>query len=226
MLQKLNNLLKNNLATACYILLSITFFPFAAEASSLVLDDVTITAIQDMQLRKEKRTYFMDVVCVVQNSGKNVLKLTKAKFDLGFALENEEDISIGPVFKDEVILADKTDSPSVVHLVTNLGNDIQKLHMAMISSEEISSLIMDPKPKLNFHIKGDFGLGIGLKQGWVYLQSITIDWILKVDVPRDVFVRTYKTIERVAKGGSINDADSPDNLSNKEDELFEWDNEQ
>jgi hypothetical protein len=219
-MKKLNNLLKNNLATACYILLSITFFPFAAEASSLVLDDVTITAIQDMQLRKEKRTYFMDVVCVVQNSGKNVLKLKEAKFDLGFALENAEDISIGPVFKNEVLLADKTNSPSVIQLVTNLGDDIQKLHMAMISSEEISSLIMDPKPKLNFHIKGDFGLGIGLKQGWIYLQGVTIDWTLNVDIPRDVFVRTYKTIERVANGGSINDSDS-DNLFGEEDEFFE-----
>ncbi|OQX27169.1 MAG: hypothetical protein BWK80_06655 [Desulfobacteraceae bacterium IS3] len=190
------------------ILLSLFLFPPEGKASS-ILDEVNIVSIRDMQLRKEKDGYLMDVICVIRNSNKHKLKFNDVNFKLAFAVNDAEEIKIGPTFNKEVLLEKKADSShtdSDVRFVAAIGNDIQKFHSDITSSEEMSALLMDPAPKLNLHIQGDFGLGIEVKQGWVYLKSVTIDWILKVDVPRDVFVRTYKAIESAAgKGGSLSD---------------------
>ncbi|OQY57253.1 MAG: hypothetical protein B6245_17270 [Desulfobacteraceae bacterium 4572_88] len=176
--------------------------PPVALSSSLVVDEIDIIAIRDMQLRKEGGSYFMDVVCVVRNTGKHILKFQKCKFDLSFAAE--KDIRIGPAAKNEVLIGWEKNSPHTdtdIRFVTQLATDIKKFHSEISSSGEISSLILDPAPKLNLHIRGEFNVGIGMKQGWVYLKGITIDWILPLDVPRDVFVRTYKAIERAAGKG-------------------------
>ncbi len=191
------------------ILLSIFFFPIEGGTSS-ILDEVSIISVRDMQLRKEKDTYLMDVVCVIRNSNKHTLKFKDVNFKLAFAVNHDaEDIRIGPTFNNEILLEKKTDSSYTdtdVRFVADIGNDIQKFHSDITASEEMSALLMDSAPKFNLHIQGDFGLGIEVKQGWVYLKSVTIDWILKVDVPRDVFVRTYKAIESAAgKGGSLSD---------------------
>jgi hypothetical protein len=187
---------------------TIFFFPAEGKSSS-ILDEVNIISVRDMQLRKEKDGYLMDVVCVIRNSNKHKLKFNDVNFRLAFAVKDAGDVRIGPTFNKEVMLEKKADAAYTdtdVLFVANIGKDIQKFHSDITASEEMSALLMDPAPKLNLHIQGDFGLGIEVKQGWVYLKSVTIDWILKVDVPRDVFVRTYKAIESAAgKGGSLSD---------------------
>lgn len=178
------------------------FSPPVALPSSLVVDEINIIAVRDMQLRKEGRDYFMDVVCVVRNTGKSILKFQKCNFKLSFAAE--KDILIGPASKDEVLIGREENSPHTdtdVRFVTPLGTDIQKFHAEISASEQLSSLILDTAPRFNLHIRGEFNVGIGMKQGWVYLKGITIDWILALDVPRDVFVKTYKAIERAAGKG-------------------------
>ncbi|MDM8522469.1 hypothetical protein QUF80_03785 [Desulfococcaceae bacterium HSG8] len=191
------------------------FCPNLAKASSLILDEINIVAIQDMHLRKEKGAYYMDVVCKVQNAGKYTLKFQNCKFDLSFALRNSENIRLGSTFKEEALLKKSGDTD--IQLATKLGSDIEKFHFNIISSEELSSLLMEPHPKLNLGLQGDFILGIQFKHGWMYQKGIKIDWILPVDVPRDVFVRTYKAIESAAgKGSDLSD----DDLFKEDDELF------
>ncbi len=161
--------------------LSIFLFPLIAEPSSLILDKIDIVSIQDMQLRKENQTYFMDVVCVVRNSSKYILKLQDCKFDLSFVPEDSQEIRIGATSGDEILLEKKADSPYTdtnVPLVAHIESDIEKFHLNITSSEEMSSLLMEPKPKLNLHIQGNLGVGIKVKQGWVHIQGITIDWTL------------------------------------------------
>ncbi len=203
----------------------IFLFPLIAESSSLLLDEINIISIQDMELRKEKETYFIAVTFVVRNSGKSTLKFTDSDFKLSFAPTDAEEISIGSASEDEILLERKGDlsyTDTNLQFLINISNDIKQLHLNIISSEEMSSQLTEPKPKLNLHIQGDFGLGVKLKQGWMYLKGVTIDWVITVDVPRDVFVRTYKEIESAADGEVKASDDIKDALFDaEEDELFE-----
>jgi len=203
----------------------IFFFPLIAKSSSLILDEINIISIQDMKLRKEKETYFMDITCVVRNSGKNTLKFTESKFKLFFALTDTEEISIGSASENEILLERKEDLPYTdtnLQFAMNISNDIKQFHLNIISSEEMSSQLTEPKPKLNLHIQGDFGLGVKMKQGWMYLKGVTIDWTLTVDVARDAFVRTYKEIESAADNGENASSDAKKDVSfdKEEDALF------
>ncbi len=194
--------------------LLIFLLPSGADAET-VLDHIDFILIQDMQLRKEKEVYFMDVTSVIQNSGNYTLKLGDCRFKLSFVPKDSEEIEVGSVFKEEILLEKKTDSSATdtsVRLSANIGPDIEKFHLNITSSEEMNSLLMDPKPKLNLHIQGGFNLGMGFRQGWVYQSGIKIDWILPVEVVRNVFVDTYKAIELAAGKGGSSDADEEDDF--------------
>ncbi len=143
----------------------------------------------------------MDVLCTIRNSGKSTLRFKKCRFDLGFALKDADDVRLGTASKEKIFVRNRGESPYTdtdVSFTADLGSDIRAFHHRIISSDELSSLLTDPKPKLNLHIRGDFVLGIQLTQGWMYQSGIRIDWTLAVDVPRDVFVSAYKTIETAA----------------------------
>ncbi len=187
-------------------ILSIFFFPGFADSAS-ILDEIDFVLIRDMQLRKEKGAYFFDVTSVVRNSGEHTLKLTNCKLDLSFTPEDSKTIELGSTFKDEILLEkkkpDSQGTDTNLHLSANIGSDIEAFHFKITSSEEMSSQLMEPKPKLNLHIQGGFELGMKLKRGWVYQPGIKIDWILQIEVVRDVFVKTYKAVE-LAAGKSSN----------------------
>ncbi len=201
-------------------ILCIFLFPVIGDAAS-ILDDVNFIVIREMQLRKEKETYFMDVTHVIRNSSNYALKFENCRFKLSFVTKDVGEIKLGSVLKNEILLERKADSPATdtsITLSPNIGSDIQAFHLNVTSSEEMNSMLMASNPSLRLHIQGNFNLGMGSKRGWVYQPGIKIDWILPIEVVRDVFVNTYKAIERAAGKGGDDIAEDDDFLADIEEE--------
>lgn len=193
-------------------ILSIFFYPSVAYPAS-ILDEIDFVLIQEMQLRKENGTYFLDITSVVRNSGKRALKLKKCKFDLSLLPQDSKEIRLGSTTKDEIFLES---ADTNVQLSANIGTDMETFHTNITSSEEVNSLLGAPKPKFNLRIQGDFDLGMKVKRGWVYQSGIKIDWVLKIEVIRDAFVKTYKAIEQAAdkSGKRLDDTEEDDDFLN------------
>jgi len=181
----------------CLIILSAAL----VSDSYAFIDDIHLGNITDMKLRKNNETYSADVTMIFRNSSNKDLKLKDCRFDLSFALKNSETIRIGTVIKDEIILTKSVNSsPSKqnVFLSANIGNDIRKLHLAIISSDEMNALLTDPAPKLTLRIVGGFDAGMKSDLGWTYQKGLKINWLITSEVPRKALIRTYKAIENSA----------------------------
>lgn len=181
----------------CLIILSAAL----VSDSDAFIDDIHLGNITDMKLRKNNETYSADVTMIFRNSSKKDLKLKDCRFDLSFALKNSETIRIGTVIKDEIVLAKSVKlSPSKqnISLSANIGHDIRKLHLAIISSDEMNALLTDPAPKLTLRIVGGFDAGMKSDLGWTYQKGLKINWLITSEVPRKALIRTYKAIENSA----------------------------
>ncbi len=106
-------------------------------------------------------------------------------------------------FQDTVLIPKEKNTlytDSIIRFVTQIGKDIEQLHYDISSSDEMSSLLMDPKPVINLRIQSNFELGLQIRHGWVYFDGITIDWVVPLSIPRDVLINTFKAIEAEAGG--------------------------
>ncbi len=190
---------------AMKIILKIFILIFiAANAHAFVADEIEITKITDMKLRYEKGLYHIDVVLGVKNLSTKDIQLKNCRFDLFFALKDSENIRIGTSEKTEVILkgkprSDLKPSEQSLDLSTLIGADIRKLHLAIISSDEMNALLTNPEPKLSIRIIGDFDAGIKSDLGWTYQKGLKIDWLIQSYIPRKIMIGTYKKIEAAAE---------------------------
>lgn len=181
------------------IIISGLLFPFIVGFSPLLIDNIDIVAIRDMQLRHEGKDNVLDTIIVIRNSNENTLKLENCTFDLAFALSDSEDIPLGRALKEEIFLERQVDSMDAytdteVRLSVSLDQDIQTLSQTLMTKKEIVGLLAESKPKLNLHLKGRFDVGIKANRAWGYQPGITIDWIVKPEVQRDILAKVFSTM--------------------------------
>ncbi len=178
--------------------------------ASFIMDDIDMPEIKDMRLRKENDVYYMDVIIMVKNSGKKDIELKNCNFNLAFAVKDTDDINIGTTSKDTIILdtAGKTEMP----LSVMIGSDIKRLHLNIISSDEMNSLLTDPDPELNINIRGNFDAGVKARLGWTYERGLNIDWLIKSKISRQILISAYKSIEQAA---------DPESRTSPDDDFFE-----
>lgn len=189
----------------------------AANAHAFVADEIEITKIKDMKLTHEKGFYYINVAFAVRNLSSKDIQLKNSRFDLFFALKNSENIPIGTSEKTEIMLKGNARPGSepveqYLDLSTVVGSDIRKLHLAIISSDEMNALLTNPEPKLSIRIKGSFDGGIRSDLGWTYQKGLNIDWIIQSHVPRKILIGTYKKIEAAAdkENGEESDTSPPE----------------
>jgi outer membrane protein OmpA-like peptidoglycan-associated protein len=187
----------------------------AANAYGFVADDIEFTKITDMKLGHEKGFYHIDVVFGVRNLSHKDIQLKNCRFDLFFALKDSENIRIGTSEKAEIILKGNTRSGAepaeqYLDLSTLVGAEIRKLHLAIISSDEMNALLTNPEPKLGIRIKGSFDGGIRSDMGWTYQRGLKIDWLIQSYVSRKILIGTYKKIEAAADKENGEESDAGD----------------
>jgi len=193
----------------------ILFTPTWALPSSQTLDSIDIISIRQMQLLKKNNDYWLDIACLVRNSGKNTVKFNKCNSQLSIVLKDAEDIDVGTSFQATILIPKAKSTlhtDSIIRFVTQIGKDIEQLHYDISASDEMSSLLMDAKPIINLRIKSSFELGLQIKHGWVYLKGVKIDWVIPLSIPRYVFIKTFKTIEAEAEGDDMLTEDEMDKL--------------
>ena len=189
-----------------------------------IIDDIQITEITDMHLRKEKGLYYLDVVFTIEHAGKKPVKLEQCNFSLAFDVKDTDDIKLGTTFTEYILLKPSTNSsPSKndMRLTVNIGNDIEQLFMDISESDDLNALIMVHAPKLTVHLVGQLHVGRKSKMGWTYSSNLEIDWRITAKVPRKSMLDTFKKIQiytemSLAKGD--NDVDM-DELRDQIDEL-------
>ncbi len=178
------------------MLLSVLFSGYANAYGNTIMDDIDILMIKDMTLRQEKNDFFLDVVFAVRNRG-NTVRFQQSRFDISFVQEDSKEIPLGTTAKEDLLLSAETDDPTDVRFTAAIG-DIESLRLHLISSDEMSELMMASNPKVNMHIRGGFDLKLRAGQGWMSQPGYRIDWILPLEIPREIFVQTYKAIEDAA----------------------------
>lgn len=194
----------------------IIFLSHIPASLSFDIDCIDIPEIREMQLREENGGYYMDVIIVVKNSGGRDIQLQNCDFSLAFAAEDIGKIELGKAVKDFVTLKSTgTVTDTELPLTVTLGN-IEKLHLDIISSDEMNSLLTSHEPQLNLSVTGEFDAGVYSKMGWTYEQGIRIEWVLKTKIQRKVLMDAYKAIELAAKGKI-----SPEQESRDEEFIFE-----
>lgn len=171
-----------------------------SEALSFHIDNIDIPEIREMQLRKDDGIYYIDVVMLIKNSGEKDIRLQNCNLNLAFAVENNGRIQLGKAMKDSVTLTKRNNGAgnTALPLTVALGKNIEKLHLDIISSDAMNSLLTASEPVLKLSVTGGFDAGILSKIGWTYEQDLQIDWILESKIPRKVLMDTYKAIETAA----------------------------
>lgn len=195
----------------------------SSNAYGFVADDIDITKITNMKLRQEKGFYSIDVTLAIRNLSPKDIQLKNCRFELFFALKNSENIRIGTSEKAEIILNARSGSESAeqyLDLSTLVGSEIRKLHLAIISSDEMNALLTDPEPRLGIRIKGSFDGGIRSDLGWTYQRGLKIDWLIRSNVPRKILIGTYKKIEAAADKENGEEPDTADDAELSSEEII------
>jgi outer membrane protein OmpA-like peptidoglycan-associated protein len=69
--------------------------------------------------------------------------------------------------------------------------------------KEIVGLLAESKSKLHLHLKGRFDIGIKANRAWGYQPGITIDWIVKPEVQRNVLAKVFSTMTPGSKSATV-----------------------
>jgi len=187
-------------------LISLVFLPLIMSFSPALLDQITIGAIDDLQLRKAGDDYLLDAVIVINNATQKTLKLKTCEFTLGFALNTGADISLGKALKDEILLPSKgepTGTDTKVRLALNLGQDVQPVYQRIMTTGEILALLPQSNPQINLHLQALFDLGIQAGQTWNYQNGVEIDWIVTPETQRATLVSVVQALGLAVEGKDI-----------------------
>lgn len=180
-----------------YIVLSIGVFFFTTGFIFSILDNIDVVAIPEMQVRQNGDQYILDAVVTLRNSSQKTLKLIQSDFHLAFVGRDAENIELGNVHHNEILLAQEgdakqTDTDVIFSIPLGSKKDLHALYEKLIASTEL--LLLEPKPKINLHLQARFDFAIKSLQAWNYGNGIQIDWIVTPEVEQSVLLKFLEAI--------------------------------
>lgn len=175
--------------------------------SEAFIDALDLEYVRDIELIKDKNSYYLNFVIDIANKSKNDIKLNDLRVGFSFDLDKEPDIYIGlsNINQLKIPSMQKTDGDPIS--INVAIEDIEQLHLDLISSNEIQSILTDYDPKIKVRLIGDFDIGVRSSMGWTYQNGLSIDWVIGNSLNRELLITTYKDIEKASdidrdKGGS------------------------
>jgi hypothetical protein len=162
-----------------------------------ILEEIDIVAIRDLQVRKEGGQNILDAVITIRNTTQKYLKLIDCDFDLAFVLPADEDIRLGQVFREEILLvqgagSENTDTDLLLSIDLGSDWDVQALYEQLLPTANV--ILTESKPEINLHLKAQFNLAVRSQQAWHYGNGFRIDWIVTPAVERMVLFKFLQAI--------------------------------